>query len=311
MEFVASFTADPSIHVVLVPTVQAFYPKLLAHKDEIESVTRKTFQYGATERHKLDVYYPVGSAAGEKVPVLFFEYGGGFNTGNRVQPAPLDLIYRNVGAFFANQGFFTVIADYRLVPPARYPEPAEDIGQAVAWFVTNGAEIGKDSATQPDTEKIFLMGNSAGAAHLVSLVASPAILSQDTRNRLRGIILLGGAYSYPTDDSSLGAHLEVLRQYFGTDEAIRQYEPLALVAKAEESVVKSLPPVLVLKDEWEPANIEKDHGLFVSALKARSVKVEEEVLKGHNHISPGVSLSSGDGEEWGKNVAEWIRKAAV
>lgn len=210
-----------------------------------------------------------------------------------------------------NFSLFTVIADYRLVPPARYPEPAEDIGQAVDWIVANVAEVGKGSSVQPDTEKIFLMGNSAGAAHLASLVTSPVILGQDTRSRLKGIILLGGAYSYPIDDPSIGAHIEVLRQYFGTDEAIRQYEPLALIAKAEDGVVKSLPPVLVLKDEWEPVNIERDHGLFVSALKARGVKVDEKELKGHNHISPGVSLSSGEGEEWGKNVVEWIREAAV
>ena len=164
---------------------------------------------------------------------------------------------------------------------------------------------------QPDVEKIFLLGHSAGAAHLASLITSPTILSQDNRNRIKGLILLAGAYSYPLEDPSTAPHLEVLRQYFGTDEALRKNEPLALVANADEAIIKGIPPVLVLKDEWEPPNVERDHGLFVSALKARGVIVEEHELKGHNHISPGVALSSGEGEEWGKLVSEWVRKLSA
>lgn len=33
--------------------IQAFYPKLIANKDIIEGTTRKTFQYGPTERHQV------------------------------------------------------------------------------------------------------------------------------------------------------------------------------------------------------------------------------------------------------------------
>lgn len=81
---------------------------------------RKTFRYGATERHnvsrddqdhpptthstpQLDVYYPEASSGGS-VPILFFVYGGGFDTGTRQFDPPLDLIYTNTGAFFAKRG---------------------------------------------------------------------------------------------------------------------------------------------------------------------------------------------------------------
>lgn len=194
-----------------------------------------------------------------------------------------------------------------MVPQATYPEPAEDIGQAIAWIIANASEVAQDSNIKLDIDHIFLMGNSAGAAHVVTLALAPNLLSQDIRTRVRGIILLGGAYSFPVDNPSLSTYLEVLRQYYGSDDEIRKHQPLSLLKNATPETINSLPDILVLKDEWEPATIDRDHGLFVNALRERRAsKVDEDVLKGHNHISPGVSLSSGEGEEWGKNVADWI-----
>lgn len=53
---------------------------------------------------QLDVYYPPEAGAGDKAPVLFFFYGGGFASGERVFPKPCDVAYTNVGAFFAKRG---------------------------------------------------------------------------------------------------------------------------------------------------------------------------------------------------------------
>lgn len=42
-------------------------------------------------------------------------------------------------------------------------------------------------------------------------------------------------------------------------------------------------------------------------LKERGVAVQEHIMVGHNHISPEVCLSSGEGEEWGEEVAKFVK----
>ena len=56
-----------------------------------------------TRESQLDVYYP-GSTPTGKAPVLFFVYGGGYHSGARQMAAPRQLVYSNVGAFFAERG---------------------------------------------------------------------------------------------------------------------------------------------------------------------------------------------------------------
>ena len=54
---------------------------------------------------QLDVYYPdPSSVSDDRVPVLFFVYGGGFTSGSRRIPSPFDLAYSNLGTFFAKRG---------------------------------------------------------------------------------------------------------------------------------------------------------------------------------------------------------------
>ncbi|KAI0073988.1 alpha/beta-hydrolase [Panus rudis PR-1116 ss-1] len=305
MEAIATLT-DPSIPAVLPPTLQAFIPLLQARKNDIESVTRKTFKYGSTDRHQLDVYYPPSSEK-ERAPVLFFEYGGGFNNGSRVQPSPADLLYPNIGAFFAKRGIYTVIADYRLVPEAKFPEAAEDVRDAVAWVVKNASDIDKSHNVKLDVNNIFLLGNSAGAVHIVTAVLLEGLFPDDLRPHLRGLISLGGAFAFPVGGPADGL-LDVVRAYYGSDEQIKQNEPLALLGRASEGIIKSLPDLLVLRSEKEPGFIASSNETMLKELREKvSSKVDDDVLQGHNHISPSTSLSSGEGEEWGEKVASWVK----
>ena len=51
------------------------------------------------------MYYPdTKKVSGDSIPVLFFEYGGGFTSGDRKIAKPYDLGYANVGVFFAKRG---------------------------------------------------------------------------------------------------------------------------------------------------------------------------------------------------------------
>ncbi|CDO73880.1 hypothetical protein BN946_scf185016.g37 [Trametes cinnabarina] len=315
MDVIASLK-DTSLLAVLKPTNDAFAKVLEEKRAEIEAVPKKTFRYGDTERHKLDVYYPtVGTTSSGPTPVLFFVYGGGFTSGARRLDPPYDLLYANLGAFFAKQGILTVIPDYRLVPQAKFPEPMEDVRDALAWFLSN---IGSVNASAPagsslslDNPGICVMGHSAGAAIISSLYLLPSVLPLDSpiRAATRGLILQGGGFKFDFD--SLPIDPRVLLHLYGSKERTLELEPVALVARVDDEVVRSLPDIFGLVSEFDIEQIKEGGDEFFKRLEKRLGKsVRYDVMKRHNHISPHWALLSGDGEEWGFDVAEWVKSKA-
>lgn len=116
-----------------------------------------------------------------------------------------------------------VVADYRLFPDARYPRFVEDGALAVAW-----------ASRRFGTDRLFLMGHSAGA-YIASMLATRtdylATAGVD-RLKLRGLIGIAGPYEFSTRDFSW------LRDVFGEtdDPAIK---PISHAAAP-------LPPALLL-----------------------------------------------------------------
>ena len=66
--------------------------------------------------------------------------------------------------------FITVIPDYRLVPNVKFPEPVEDLRDAIAWIVEHGENITRGTNIQGDFENIFAMGHSAGSTYLLTMI---------------------------------------------------------------------------------------------------------------------------------------------
>ena len=112
--------------------------------------------YGTDDRQKLDIYAPEGDALAP-YPVLIFFHGGAWRDGEREG-------YGFLGRAFASRGFVTVIADYRKSPQVRFPAFVDDTAAAIAWVHSN---VGK---YQGNTDRIFLMGHSAGA-HIAMMTA--------------------------------------------------------------------------------------------------------------------------------------------
>ena len=97
-------------------------------------ITIKLFSY----HWQLDIYYPPSSIDSTlKLPILVFFHGGGFTRGTRTSTP--SLVHNNLGAF-ALAGIFTVIADYRLVPNAVFPEGAVDICDTILWVINYVSE---------------------------------------------------------------------------------------------------------------------------------------------------------------------------
>ncbi|TBU56066.1 alpha/beta-hydrolase [Dichomitus squalens] len=297
MDVVATFK-ESTIPTFLDPTRQAFAKILENRLPEIENHPRQTFQFGSTDRHQLDIFYPDPAAVSSGGPIP--------------QAPPFDLVYTNVGVFFAKRGILTVIPDYRLHPSVNYPAPVEDVRGALAWFLANPSSIISASngtlSSTADISNLFMMSHSAGSIHVASLYISPSLLPIDSpvRAATRGLIPTGSAYmfSFPNAVTPPG----LLEAYYGSQEAALESMPITLLKRASEELIKSLPELFVLKSENEPEAISKGNDEFVKALEGRlGKKVQYEIMKRHHHISPHWALLSGDGDDWGEDVAAWVK----
>jgi acetyl esterase/lipase len=234
---------------------------------------------------------------------MFFTYGGGLQTGDRNLVIYNNLAYGNLGAFFAKRGYLTIIADYRLSVVgdpnrSKYPECSQDANDALSWVVSN-PEINKVA----DTNKVFIQGHSAGGMIQASLLLHPTMVSDDLRSRIKGAIWNGTPYHFETSPPAMP-----FQNYFGTEGGEKKQSAFGLLKSAPDAVVASLPPLLIITAEKELVPIVQTTKDFVKVLKERNgPEVTEYENAGHNHISSVSSLSSGEGEQWGHDVVQWMQ----
>jgi acetyl esterase/lipase len=152
--------------------------------------------YGERPRQKLVVYKPRHAA---KAPVVVFFYGGSWQGGSRG-------LYPFASASLAAQGVVTVVPDYSIFPPARFPTFVEDAALAVRFARTSAAQWGGDPS------RLVLMGHSAGAYIAAMLSFDPQWLEQvglNSQTDLAGFIGLAGPYDFLPIES------RTLRTIFG------------------------------------------------------------------------------------------------
>jgi acetyl esterase/lipase len=274
----------------------------------IQSTSRRTFKYGATDRHKLDIYYPAQPAASGKTPVFFFTYGGGYTSGARTLPPPADLAYANLGAYFARKGFITVIPDYRLSPEATFPAPAVDVRDAIVWITENPHTLIFGNITHADTDSFFVMGHSVGAVNVATMLLL-SLLPENVQQRIKGAIMISGPYT--VDMEAVGPTLapDVAEQFFGSLEKAKENTPLSLIKAFPKDKIGSLPRMLLAESERDPDPFLLAGKLFHDALSNLTGKqVPKIVAQGHNHISVTFALTSGQGEKWAEEVVSWMQE---
>lgn len=154
-----------------------FLMLLSACKKETENEEELNFLGDATIQYKiikgvdpdllsLDIYTVPESKSLR--PVVIWVHGGGWAIGDKSNSM------ENKVPFFENQQYVFVSVNYRLSPvpyeienesKVQYPDHVMDVADAITWIYNNIEEYGGD------TEKMVIMGHSAGA-HLVALVAT-------------------------------------------------------------------------------------------------------------------------------------------
>ncbi len=230
----------------------------------------RDFRYGPAERNRLDVFEPETRAAG-KLPVIVFVHGGGFTMGDKTNPS--GPFYDNVGYWAVANGMIGVNITYSLAPGNKWPSGSEDVRLAVNWVRENIAAHGGD----PD--RVYVMGQSAGAVHVAGYVArefgnvggrAPA-----QGWKPAGALLISGMY-----DTDTMVRDERFRAYYGDDDA--KLENASTVA----ALVGSNVPLFVVLAEFDPPEFVSQFVVLLETFVRRKVPMPRVVqLMGENHFT--------------------------
>ncbi|MDB5849808.1 MAG: alpha/beta hydrolase [Rhodoferax sp.] len=234
--------------------------------------------YGSEPAQRLDVVHPGGTtSATAPRPVLVFVHGGGFTTGRRTTGAASPF-YDNVMLWAARHGMVGVNMDYRLAPAHPWPAGAQDVGAALDWVQAHIAARGGDPG------RVFVLGHSAGAAHVAGYLAD-SDLHHGPGAGVAGAMLLSGLYRVTPE---LVTQSPGYAAYFGSDPArFRARSPLM-------SLVISPVPLWVGGAELDPPAFRQQTGLLRSALRDAETPFAGADFAGHNHLSTAYSLHSDD-----------------
>ena len=234
---------------------------------------------------KLDIYTPERTVD-ERFPVVVFFYGGSWQWGERSD-------YPFVGMTLADEGFVTVIPDYRKYPEVKFPAFVEDGAEAVKWVRDHIASYGGDP------EQIHVMGHSAGA-HIASLLAvdDRYLAAVDSTGAIDGFVGLAGPYRFTPD---YGAFLQI----FGPEENFPLMQTTTFVDGGE-------PPMLLLHGLDHGTVYDQHTRELAEAVQAKSGCVATRLYPdvGHAGVMSGFTWVYRDSKPMVADVVGWLRNPA-
>ena len=223
--------------------------------------------FGPDPRQKLDVYVPAKAAAGARLPVVIFFYGGGWVRGERAE-------YGFAARAFAARGYVAIVPDYRLVPGVRFPAFLQDGALAVKWARDHSAEFGGDPA------RIAVSGHSAGAYIGAMLTLDRHYLTDvgvDPKT-IRAAALLSGPYDFYPFTEMRG------RDALG-------HWPRPLETQPINFARSDAPPMLLIHGTADTVVRPYNSQRLAAKLKALGAPVELRLYPGKSHIDTIKSLS--------------------
>ena len=245
-------------------------------------------KYGPAELNRLDIFAP--DVAAPARPILIFVHGGGFIRGSKRGPNASPF-YDNIMLWAAKNDFIGVNIDYRLAPASPWPAAAEDLGLAVQWVAQNIAARGGDPA------RVFLMGHSAGAAHVASYVSHPEFFKAKDGG-LKGAIMVSGVYELSAE--TIG---NPEKAYFGSDPS-RYAERSAVQGLAASKI-----PLMIATAELDPPIFGAQFNLLKEATcKGANGCAHALVLPQHSHMSEVYSINTAD-DRLTSQILDFVKSA--
>ncbi|NML42227.1 alpha/beta hydrolase [Ramlibacter sp. G-1-2-2] len=258
--------------VVAPPPTAALYAPLQQKEPYAGVAVTRDERYGPDARHRLDVFTP--AAKDGPRPVLVFVHGGAFMGGDkRTGDSPF---YDNIMLWAVANGMVGVNMTYRLAPQNQWPAAQQDLAAALRWVRANIVARGGDP------ERIFLMGHSAGAAHVAQYVGHPEF-HVARGGGIAGAIMVSGLF-----DPSTAEVNPPLQSYFGKDPS--KYEAQSALPGMSASKL----PMLFAYAELDPSDFHRQAGQVRSALCEAKRCSPLLLLLGHSHMSEIYSINTAD-----------------
>lgn len=208
--------------------------------------------YGHTDREwqRLDVYRPK-QAKGEDLPVILSVHGGGWMYGDKER-------YQYYCMSLAQRGFAVVNFSYRLAPENKFPAQLEDLNLVCKWIMKRAGRF------HFDTERIFAVGDSAGAQLLglyAGICTNPEFAKKFDLQVPEGFAITAmalncGVYEIELKPGDLTYQImEELLPEHGTEEELEKMNVLA-------GITDEYPPVFCMS---AVADFLKDQAMLLSA----------------------------------------------
>lgn len=182
--------------------------------------------YGLRARHRLDLFRT--QTPREHRPLIVFVHGGAWMHGDKKD-------YRFIGEAFAKEGFDVAVINYHLAPEHIFPVSIDDLSLALNYLNVHQLKY------QISTEKVVLMGHSAGAFNVMSALYHPKPYEIQCRSQITAIIGLAGPYHFDYKGDPICAdafdqnrpYQEVMPYYFVESNRVKHY---LLVAENDDVV---------------------------------------------------------------------------
>ncbi|AZN63593.1 alpha/beta hydrolase [Acinetobacter johnsonii] len=182
--------------------------------------------YGLRARHRLDLFRT--QKPRENRPLIVFVHGGAWMHGDKKD-------YRFIGEAFAKEGFDVAVINYHLAPEHIFPASIDDLSLALNYLNVHQLKY------QISTEKVVLMGHSAGAFNVMSALYHPKPYEIQCRSQISAIIGLAGPYHFDYKGDPICAdafdqnrpYQEVMPYYFVESNTVKHY---LLVAENDDVV---------------------------------------------------------------------------
>ena len=182
--------------------------------------------YGLRARHRLDLFRT--QTPREHRPLIVFVHGGAWMHGDKKD-------YRFIGEAFAKEGFDVAVINYHLAPEHIFPASIDNLSLALNYLNVHQLKY------QISTEKVVLMGHSAGAFNVMSALYHPKPYEIQCRSQITAIIGLAGPYHFDYKGDPICAdafdqnrpYQEVMPYYFVEPNTVKHY---LLVAENDDVV---------------------------------------------------------------------------
>ena len=223
--------------------------------------------------------------------MLVYVHGGGFVMGDKTSPG--SPFYDNIGQWAAQQGYIGVTLTYRLAPANHWPCGPEDMALAVRWLRANIAAQGGDP------EKIFLLGQSAGAVHVAAYTAHPQFHGEGGAG-IAGALMTSGIYDPTTQPPS-----QFSLAYYGDS-------PATLAAGALHGGPAGNEGAAAVQRQRTGSDGLPGTGGADSprpGMPREGTIAPMEYMAGHNHLSPAQCIGSGE-DDLGPRISRFIAMSA-